>query len=167
LSNFKTKLSTDPVYYTVTLGNLVFILLGDETGSGGISSAAQTWLQTTLENNQSNNIFILSHQGRKGTTKGTLIVSPTPGYISPVATIETDLGNNNWDAWFCGHSHGYTGMGSPNERGYYQGDTSRTDIDGDARSGSWDIGADEYVTAGGAVYSGRGIGRGIGRGVYR
>lgn len=40
------------------------------------------------------------------------------------------------------------------------------DIDGQTRSGTWDIGADEYVAAGGGdVYSGRGLGRGIGRGI--
>ena len=42
------------------------------------------------------------------------------------------------------------------------------DIDNVTRSGTWDIGADEYVAAGVTdFYSGRGIGRGISRGVFR
>lgn len=40
-----------------------------------------------------------------------------------------------------------------------------TDIDGTTRSGTWDIGADEYVSS--ETYSGRGIGRGIMRGVFK
>jgi len=40
--------------------------------------------------------------------------------------------------------------------------------DRDALNDTWDIGADEYVAAGGTeTYSGRGIGRGISRGVFR
>ncbi len=47
----------------------------------------------------------------------------------------------------------------------YSGTTGiNYDIDNVTRSGTWDIGADEYVAA---SYSGRGIGRGISRGVFR
>lgn len=43
-----------------------------------------------------------------------------------------------------------------------------TDIDGDTRTGAWDLGADEYMApAASDNYSGKGLGRGIGRGIYR
>lgn len=46
--------------------------------------------------------------------------------------------------------------------------TFTDDIDGVTRSGTWDIGADEFVAAGGAyIYPDRDIGRGIMRGIMR
>ena len=73
----------------------------------------------------------------------------TPGWLSPETTIEDDLDAYNWDAWFCAHSHGYAYMPSPSEAGYYIEESTVADIDGDTRSGTWDIGADEYIAAGG------------------
>ena len=97
-------------YYTVTIGNCVFILLSDETQTEPyeISNAANTWLATTLFDNASNNCIILTHQGQLWTTKET---DRTAGYIG---NIDDAIGLNDYAIWFQGHTHGFgAGHGTP------------------------------------------------------
>jgi len=113
---FETELGHALCYYSVTIGNIAFILLSDEDTKGeaqnSISAAALTFLETTLTNNQDKNIFICTHQGRYNTTRKTL--TEDSGYLKPSADIETLLAAYNWDTWFCSHSHGYTVSPNPN-----------------------------------------------------
>lgn len=103
-----TKLGVDK-YYSLIIDNICFILLGN----GWLVDGEPPWLKDTLTRNQDKNIIILTHIGRQGTTYGTW---GGCGLIRPVKVLEECLEGQDWDAWFCGHSHGYKGsVGTVNE----------------------------------------------------
>jgi predicted phosphodiesterase len=143
---FLSKLSYTDRYYSHTIGNVVFIFLGDEDGAGGISAAAQTFLNTTLTNNQDKNCIILSHEGRYNRNDYTTVAE---SYLDPAATISGIIDNKDWQAWFSAHSHGYvvnysylvTQKAGPFS--FWQSFTEATDIVGTARGSAWCVGAYE------------------------
>ena len=115
-NGFQTRLAHALPYYTVTIGNAVFILLSDEKTNGylyaAISPAALTLLQTTLAANQTKDIFILSHEGRYNTTRQTARATDD-GNLGPVGGIEDAVNSYTWSAWICGHSHGWDTTHAP------------------------------------------------------
>lgn len=112
ITSFLTKLGYTYHYNTVTIGNVVFILMGNDVAgmNGSLSADARTFLNDTMSANQTKNIFIMSHQGRYNTTRQTSRTGGCLGYnIAGADLVEAIIGKYKWDAWFCGHSHGWTG----------------------------------------------------------
>ncbi len=140
-ASFESKLGYASRYYSYTVGNLVFIFLGDE-GNYVLSAGAQTFLSNTLSSNQDKDIIILSHEGRYDTSINTTYISG--GYLGPEPQISNIVEAYNWDAWFSGHNHGYSGVQKTGPFSELQSFTSMTDIDGNTRY-DWDIGADENI----------------------
>jgi hypothetical protein len=95
-------------YYTVEIGNCVFIMISDETGKSGIESISSTtndWIDTTLSENQDKNCFLMTHEARKGTVRNsTYVGSNSNGWLTGITAPDNKKG---WVAWFCGHMHGY------------------------------------------------------------
>lgn len=83
----------------VTLGNICFIVCNHIDSS----FYEDGLLRSLLTCNQDKNIVILSHKGREGTIAGTEVGRG----VKPVDAIEQSLEGLDWDAWFCGHTHGH------------------------------------------------------------
>lgn len=91
--------------FKVTIGNIVFICWGglDEVNAGNHSVTSVSYLETTIENNQSNNIFVLAHHGIYDTTYQT--GDSSYWYVKPDADIQAILSSNRVDGWLHGHTH--------------------------------------------------------------
>ena len=103
LANFQAALGYTPPYHKLELGNVSFLFLAPDADSRTLSAAQQAWLASEMATND--NIVILSHQGREDTTRSTNQVN---GHMEPNFTIGSRVA-----LWFCGHSHGYAGEGTP------------------------------------------------------
>lgn len=108
-----------PLYYTVEVGNVLFIAVSDlltsPTGPGGDGDGwynyggvnELAWIKTTVQANPDKNIIILAHYPPYGSTAAS---SKTHFYVQPSSECINML---NWfddngypiAAWFHGHTH--------------------------------------------------------------
>jgi hypothetical protein len=150
--NFLSKLGYTYLYHSYTVGNMVFIFLGDETGTAGISANGLTFLGNTLGANQDKNICILTHQPRFNTVFYSVSRdgAQPENYLTPVASIDSAVNSQEWQLWACGHQHGFTGRGIHQKGSPFcilEVGTEAKDILGEDRDAQWDVGPYEFQGA--------------------
>jgi hypothetical protein len=124
-ANFCIYLGYTTPYYTVPVGNCLFILISSNIGPISYDAAFYRWFERQLleADRAGMNAFICTHHACLGTTRKT---NPTAGdassgYCYPAGKIEAILMDYPWCAWFAGHSHGYSGVGAPDATCVYDG----------------------------------------------
>jgi predicted phosphodiesterase len=102
-TNWKTKLGYSDLNYTLDIGNVHFIFLGELTGvPGELSSDTITFLESELSGNTDKNLIVLTHHGVYDTTYRT---TETGFYNKPADDIQDIIDAYRIDAWLSGHSH--------------------------------------------------------------
>ena len=105
----RRHLGLSDLYYTVTLGNTVFVVLADESnvkvnGYGGYMSPEQlAWFERTVAASSDKNVIVLSHQEVAET--GMPNCADRNYVMNPADEVERILGSYDIDLWFCGHFH--------------------------------------------------------------
>ena len=100
ISDFNTHYGY--VYKTLTIGNIVFIMVGDNYPYNW-DAARINYLHNQLVANQDKNCIIMTHRPRYMTLR-----KSDYDWQAPEGDIETAVAGLKFVAWFSGHSHGWS-----------------------------------------------------------
>lgn len=115
LPAMRAALSLPYPWHAFDVGNVTVLLMTPDANDRTLSQEQMAWITQRAEANSSRILLACTHQGRYSTTRST---TQATGYTLPDA-IFNKLANIGVRAFFCGHSHGYTGEGTPGVTNIY------------------------------------------------
>jgi len=111
--NWKTYSSITKLNYTYQMGNVLFVILGDEfidgetndstPGAGGEYLTQIDWLNETIQENSNKNIILLIHHTLRDTTYSANGLSDSDYFINMFTWLNESGYHVN--AWLHGHKH--------------------------------------------------------------
>ncbi len=123
ISNYVEKYTGEPLYYSFTYGNDVFIMVGDATATQNLfTDEEMTWLYETLEENKDKRCFVFQHVPSLNTSGMAADIYENNNWGGKDAVVYESLMEHYSNViWFHGHSHLKFELQSIDKKANYDG----------------------------------------------